>query len=365
MSSRVSDRLLELRRRRFVGRAAERSLFESVLASPQLRWQVLYIFGPGGVGKTTLLREFAYMCDRAETPAVYLDARNIEPLPEAFSSTLQSATGVTTQDSLFDKISASDGHYVIFIDTYETLAKLEDWLWEMFLPQLPENALVVLAGRTPPSKSWRNDPGWQALTCTIELGNLSPEESRTYLTKRQIPAEQHKPVLLFTHGHPLALSLVADVFAQHGDIHFQPEAVPDVVKTLLEQFLQEVPSPLHRTALEVCALVQLTTEPVLAETLAIPDACELFNWLRGLGFIESGPQGIFPHDLAREVLAADLRWRNLKKYTELYCRIRIYRCNRIMQSQGAELERALLEYLFDSARVRSYFAQANSQQLGK
>lgn len=111
--------------------------------------------------------------------------------------------------------------------------------------------------------------------------------------------------------------------------------------------------------------MQLTTEPLLAETLAIPDACELFNWLRGLGFIESGPQGIFPHDLAREVLAADLRWRNLKKYTELYCRIRIYRCNRIMQSQGAELERALLEYLFDSARVRSYFAQANSQQLGK
>lgn len=124
MSSRVSDRLLELRRRRFVGRAAERSLFESVLASPQLRWQVLYIFGPGGVGKTTLLREFAYMCDRAKTPAVYLDARNIEPLPEAFSSTLQSATGVTTQDSLFDKISASDSHYVIFIDTFSQIQTL-------------------------------------------------------------------------------------------------------------------------------------------------------------------------------------------------------------------------------------------------
>ena len=37
---------------------------------------------------------------------------------------------------------------------------------------------------------------------------------------------------------------------------------------------------------------------------------QLFTWLRDLPFIEHGPRGVFPHDLAREVLDADLRWRD-------------------------------------------------------
>jgi hypothetical protein len=37
------------------------------------------------------------------------------------------------------------------------------------------------------------------------------------------------------------------------------------------------------------------------------DAPLLFGWLRGLSFIEQGPEGVFPHDLAREVLDSDLR----------------------------------------------------------
>jgi hypothetical protein len=40
----------------------------------------------------------------------------------------------------------------------------------------------------------------------------------------------------------------------------------------------------------------------------INDASELFAWLRSLSFIESGPAGVFPHDLTREVIEADLRW---------------------------------------------------------
>jgi hypothetical protein len=44
--------------------------------------------------------------------------------------------------------------------------------------------------------------------------------------------------------------------------------------------------------------------------LATPDVHELFEWLRGLSFIESGRLGLYPHDLAREALVADLRWRH-------------------------------------------------------
>jgi len=294
MSLRVWDRLSQLRRCRFVGRTGERALFHSVLRETQLPWQLLYIFGPGGIGKTTLLQKFAFICEQAKTPVIYIDARNIEPTPDSFLSTLHIATGCIRQDSLIEKIAEHLGHYVILIDTYETLTPLEAWLREIFLLQLPQDALVVLAGRQPPDSTWRTDPGWQALIHTISLRNLSPQESQTYLNKRQIPAQQHQAVLNFTHGHSLALSLVADVFAQRGDIHFRPEDAPDVVKTLLEQFVQELPSPVHRAALEIGALVRLTTEALLAETLRLQDAYELFQWLRGLSFIESGASGLFP-----------------------------------------------------------------------
>jgi hypothetical protein len=65
-------------------------------------------------------------------------------------------------------------------------------------------------------------------------------------------------------------------------------------RLLLEQFLQRAPGPAHRAALEACALVRVTTESLLAELLAVPDAHDLFEWLRGLSFIETRPGGLFP-----------------------------------------------------------------------
>ena len=116
---------------------------------------------------------------------------------------------------------------MILIDTYELLAPLDNWLREVFLPQLPENVLVVLAGRNPPSPGWRADPGWQTLVRVLPLRNLSSDESRAYLAATQrAAATSANAVLSFTHGHPLALSLVADTFAQREAMIFRPKPRP-------------------------------------------------------------------------------------------------------------------------------------------
>ncbi|MBK6430412.1 hypothetical protein [Candidatus Amarolinea dominans] len=39
---------------------------------------------------------------------------------------------------------------------------------------------------------------------------------------------------------------MAETFAQRPAVIFQPEAAPDIIKTLLEQFVQKVPGPAHR-----------------------------------------------------------------------------------------------------------------------
>lgn len=363
MPSQVTERLTATRRQRFVGRNDEKSLFENTLASAELSFQVLHISGPGGIGKTTLLREFALLAEQTRTPAFYIDARHIEPSPESFLNALQNAMALAPTDSPLEFLSTQTGRRVLLIDTYETLAPLDTWLREKFLPSLTDNTLVVLASRDAPDPTWLTDPGWQDALRILPLRNLSPDESRIYLTKRDIPSTEHSAVLEFTHGHPLALSLVADVFAQRPGFHFQPEEAPDMVKVLLERFAQKVPSPAHRAALESCALVRVLTESLLANMLQPANGAvtaegthELFDWLRGLSFIEASREGLFPHDLAREALLADLRWRNPDWYKELHNRARVYYSSRFQQIHGLEQQRILYDYVFlhrDNPVIRS------------
>ncbi len=353
----LGERLRAARHARFVGRAAEKDLFQSALNAEELPFAILHIFGPGGIGKTTLLQEFGLLCQRLEIPFVYLDVRNVDPTPESFNDALRRTIGLQADQTFAESIGQYQ-RYVILIDTYETLTPLDSWLREVFLPQMPENTLVVLAGRDALHPAWRADPGWQSLTRSLSLRNLDPHESKDYLVRRQVPPEQHTTVLGFTYGHPLALSLVADVFAQRQDTHFQLEAVPNVVKTLLEQFVQKVPGPAHRAALEACALVRLSTESLLTEMLMVNEARELFDWLHSLSFIETGQEGLFPHDLAREALIADLRWRNPEWYAELHRRARKHYMARLQQTSGSAQQRILLDYIYlhrDNLLVRPLF----------
>lgn len=358
MSARLGDRLSAARQRRFVGRDEEVALFESALAAPEPPFHVLYIFGPGGIGKTTLLAQLAQRCSLAAVPAWLLDARTITPDPDSFIGALQRAMDIAPTIDPLHTLAASVRRHVILIDTYELLTPLDTWLRNVFLPELPAHVLVVLAGRDPPILAWRADPGWQALLHTLPLRNLSRTHSRAYLNERGIPPDQHEAVLSFTHGYPLALSLVADLFDQRRLLIFQPDEALDIVRTLLEHLVQRVPGPAHRAALEICALVRLTSEPLLAEMMMIPDVHELFDWLRGLSFISASRQGLFPHDLVREALEADLRWRNPDWYAELHRRARAFYSNRLQRLPPHEQQQTLANYIFlhrNNPVVRPFF----------
>ena len=123
-------------------------------------------------------------------------------------------------------------------------------------------------------------------------------------------------------------------------------AAPDVVGQLVESFLAGVPSPRHRLALECVAHARLTTAGLLGAVFGDREGEELFSWLRGLSFMEHGPYGLFPHDLAREVIDADLRWRDPAAYREVHSRVRRHVVERIWGSEGRERGRALADLIF-------------------
>lgn len=358
MSPRLADRLSAARRRRFIGRVPEQALFESAITAGELPFYVLHVHGPGGVGKTSLLGQFTSLAEQAGVLALSIDARNMEPTPGAFLASLCTALGIDLAQSPAEALAARPGRSVLLIDTFELLSPLDDWLREVFLPELPEYVLTVLASRHPPAPEWRADPGWQPFLRVLMLRNLAQQEGRDYLAQRNVPAADLPAVLDFTHSYPLALSLVADLYDQRPGFHFEPLEATDVVKLLLEQFLQRAPGPAHRAALEACALVRVTTEGLLAELLTLTDAHDLFEWLRGLTFIEMRPGGLFPHDIAREALVTDLRWRNPGWYAELHRRARAHYTRRLHETSGPEQQLALFDFVYlhrDNPAVRPFF----------
>jgi hypothetical protein len=361
----LSQRLAVARARAFVGRAAELDLFHQALTPAagldgDPPFSLLWFHGPGGVGKSTLVQRIADQARERGAHVVQVDARTCEPTPNG----VRRATGQLGPDSHLDP----GQRIVLLIDTAELLAGLDDWLREDFLPGLPERAVVVLAGRKPPGHRWRSDLGWAEQLRSVAVTDLDAAASSTFLAARGVPAEQVRTVIDLTHGHPLALALVADVLAQRRSA--QPDADRQVTRPLtladlsgmlpelIGRFVDEVPDPLHRKALQVFGHARVTTEGLLRAVLGEEGAAECFGWLRTLSFTQvwvSGRlSGLLPHDLARDVLDGDLRLRDPDGWAALRRAIRGYYLGRMAAADGQTAVSDLLWFHRDSPALAAY-----------
>ena len=199
----------------------------------------------------------------------------------------------------------------------------------------------------------------------MPVDNLSAADSDAFLAARRIPEDRRDGVVQFTRGHPLALALVAETLANHGD--FDPHGSPDVIRTLVEQFVQVLPSPRHRRALEACALVRQLTEPLLSALLGEPTdsahAAALFDWLRRLPCVDSGRAGLHLSGLAKAVIAADLEWRDPDLFTELHRLARQYYLSRLAAGGPDEQAALLMDLMFLSPGTAPVPATAGCERV--
>lgn len=336
--STLAGRLAARRRQRFVGRQAELALFEGVLSAAESPYVVLFVHGPGGIGKTSLLAAWADLATAAQRRCVRIDARDAAPSAEGVLDALRSAFSAAPS---VDPIGLVEPGCVLMIDTYELFEPVDSWVRSSLIPGLPADAVVVLAGRNAPSRSWQLAP-WAAVTHVTALRNFDPDESRSLLRSFAIDPGRVDEVVGLTHGHPLGLALVADTMARGGAAAVEPMA-PDLVRRLVRTFIDNIPDAAHRKALEACAVIRVTTEPALRHVLGLDDAHELFDWLRGLSFVEAGPDGVFPHDLARDAIMRDLLWRDPDAFHAVFNANLKYMFGRLLTGSGIEQLRAIFD----------------------
>ncbi len=257
----LGQRLEYERARRFVGRDAELEFFAARLAAARTRvteadlFSVLWVHGPGGIGKSSLLEGYARAARKAGFAVAHADGGGMSSSPAGIRA---------AADSLSD---------VIIIDAADRLGAAEDWLRDEFLPALPAKTVVVIASRRPPAAAWLSDAGWRNLLRVISLRNLSTEAVRALLDVERIPDVVLERAMALTHGHPLAVSLLIDVIRRSCKGTEVPRALadlPDLVSALLQRLVDQAPSARHRAALQVSAHAAATTEPVLRAVLPAP-----------------------------------------------------------------------------------------------
>jgi hypothetical protein len=273
-----------------------------------------------------------------------VDGRDIEPSRAALLRALGEATGTSASGDVQDVVP--DGA-VVLIDTYEALTALDTWLRETVLPRWPSRAVIVLAGRHTPGVAWTTDIAWSRLGRIVPLGNFEPAESRAFLRAHAVASATQAKVLEFTRGHPLALALVSDVLARRKDLRdFDPVQAPDVIRHLSGLFLETVTEARHREALDVSALARVTSEPLLVALLGEEAGRDGFAWLRRQSFVASGAHGVFPHDLVREVVLADARWRDAAALGRLARRVYAALHAQIRGAAGPERLRLQMDALY-------------------
>ncbi|MGY1652467.1 AAA family ATPase [Geodermatophilus sp. SYSU D01119] len=307
MGTGLGSRLAAARAGALVGRDRERGVLDAAVAGSDGAPVVVYLHGPGGIGKSTLLRHAARQAELAGRPVVHLDVRFLDAEPRRFE---EAAALACVQPGT-----------VLLLDSFEHCRPLEPWLRDTFLLRLADDALVVIAGRVAPDPEWSLDPGWAPLFCELPVRPLEPAESSALLASRGVAPAQRSRLIGFAGGSPLALSLAATVSAGSPATGAPWEPTGDVLTTLVERLVGDVPGPAHRRALEVVAQAYVTRESLLRAVLGGEDTAELFAWLRQLPYVEATAEGLHPHDAVRATLEADLRWRDPARYDDVRVRV--------------------------------------------
>jgi hypothetical protein len=307
MIRQFKDLIAERATQRLIGRTAEMARLGRLLESDDPL--VIHIHGIGGIGKSALLHAFAARARAQGATVALLDCRAIEPTERAFLQELGSAIGGNTEslDETIERLVSLGTPVVLLLDTYEVFRTMDTWLRQSFVPVLPENVRIVLSGREPPVPAWLTMPGWQGLVQTMALDPLDDSAAIEFLCRASINENDARYINRVTRGHPLALQLASTIAGERPRSELQDATLARVIDELARLYLEDVPDPVTRVALEASSAVRSVTLSILAAMLPDVAPQDAFERLRALPFVERGRDGLHLHDIVQQAIAESLR----------------------------------------------------------
>jgi hypothetical protein len=292
----LAARLEDRDRSRFAGRVDEVAFLDRCLDSDDPPASVVHICGPGGVGKSSLLREVARHARDRGICVVAIDGRELGPAPGAIEAALR-------KEEQADRL-------LVLLDSYERMVALDSYLRQELLPELPDRSLVLIAGRGTPDPGWFSG-GWEAVTARIDLTGLPPRDARRLLAARGLTDSRVTAIVDWAAGSPLALALAAD--AAIADADWNAASAPDrpeILRALLHRLVETELHDVRPSALGIAVVARNVTPDLLRAVLPDEKPDEAYRQLSELTITERLGTGLTMHELARKALLADLRQRN-------------------------------------------------------
>ncbi len=299
---RLRDRVGEADAERFVGREVELALVDRVLV-PGGSERILLVHGPGGIGKSALLRAAA----RHGATAGYLvrmhDGRAV---PLAF-------------DRLVAEVLPEEGSQppLVVLDEADHLGANLAVLRDVLLEQLPPAARIIVSMRSTPDSGWRRG-GLDAITAELALGPLSDEEALLLLAERGVAEPEQRRVLAdWAAGSPLALTVAS---ASEQDVPRGPRE--RVLDEQLSRWLagRELDA-IDPEVLEVVAVTWAVDARLLAAALPARRTREAMAQLAALSVVQLVGGRAVLHPVLARAIRARMQAENPGRLRELTGRI--------------------------------------------
>ena len=365
MSLSIGERGLRQAAERLIGRGPELEYLDRRLRGDST--YVTFVHGIAGVGKSSLLAAFSASARSEGAIVIALDCRGLEPTDRGLLDALGRALGLrtTTLPAIVRRLGALSGPAVLLLDHYEVFRLVDTWLRQTFVPQLPDNVRIVIAGREPPVAAWLTAPELAGSVDSMPLAPLEPNDALRLFASLGVPEARAERLNRVIHGHPLAIRLAASAAGERADLGIEDLAAHAVVEELTRLFLADVPDPITREALEACSVVRRTTTSLLGALLPETAPQDAFERLRALPFVETRQDGLGLHDAVQAAVAGFLRstdptrhrryrraaWRQLRE--------------EVREAPAGELWRytADMLYLIENPVVREAFFPSGAQPL--
>ncbi|MFS0823064.1 LuxR C-terminal-related transcriptional regulator [Bacillus sp. 1P02SD] len=327
-------------------RKREYRQFEEFLRQRQDKCQfgkMLYLQGISGVGKTTLLDQFAGIAKGMNfewilvngKDSMYSEGLFVQNLFRTLCKedkydaslvidSLQRATSIINE-------IAKNKSVIFVIDGYEYLLSQDVFVRLHLISKLDPRVRIIITCSQMLPIHWITDLHPQRRISSMEVQPFSYQEVMNLLSIHHLDMNTCTSIWKITRGHALSIALALSMI-QSNELVSLEHVKNGVINEMSQYWYQCIPDSKLKDLVTVSSLLFEFNQEILEYVLQEEISSSLFHQLTNLSFCRSSKKGWFIHDLVREAVNVDFQRRLPNLYNEYIKRCAFYFYHRLKDS---------------------------------